>query len=585
MSPKIEYQVTSARPASHYFQVAINILCPDPEGQLLWLPDWIPGSYMIRDFARNLSNLQVFDQQGYALTVTQLAKSTWRCAPCNGALRVCYEIYAWDLSVRGAHLDQNHGYFNGTSLFLAVGGQEQQPVEVHISAPNGCEHWQIATTLPTVSAQQNQFGLYQASNYDELIDCPVEMGCFEYCQFSVAGVSHAIAVTGVQQGDLSRLCRDLALICEQQLAFFGGPAPFEQYLFQLTVVGQGYGGLEHSNSTSLLCSRDALPKRHESTLNAEYIDLLGLCSHEYFHSWNVKRIKPVEMVNPNLQAEVHSELLWFFEGVTSYYDDLFLLRSKIINKNQWLELLAKTITRYLRTPGRMQQTVAESSFDAWTKFYKSDENTPNVVISYYIKGALIALCLDLRLRELSGHNYSLDTLMKRLWQRYLTGDDGVSEAIIRHEIQSLVGDALQDELTQWLHTTQELPWHHLLASFGVNVKLSPEKSKVNCGFGVTVKACAEGGATLTFVARNSAAERAGLSVGDTVVAINKLRVSAQNWDKQLACYQPGDVVTVFAFRRDEWFSTQCQLTAALVDQCQLTISSGDNSNLIQWLGE
>lgn len=587
MLANIHYQVTANHPAAHRFLVELHIVNPNPEGQVLWLPDWIPGSYMIRDFARNLSGLQAFNAAGQALTIEQINKSTWRVQPCQSRLIIRYEIYAWDMSVRSAYLDQTRGYFNGTSLFLAVAGQENQPHSVELIAPEGFSQWRVATTLPTRSAPAGQFGIYEASSYDELIDHPVEMGEFAYHEFVVCGVPHALAVSGVQQGDLTRLCADLRRICEAQIQFFGRPAPFARYLFQLHVVGQGYGGLEHRSSTSLIANRDNLPSWQEPELpSAGYLELLGLCSHEYFHSWNVKRLKPIEMLAPDLQREVHSELLWFFEGVTSYYDDLFLLRAGIINPQQWLNLLAKTITRYLRTPGRFHQTVAASSFDAWTRFYKQDENTPNAVVSYYLKGALVALCIDLTLRKLSKNEASLDVLMQQLWQRYLSGQPGVSEQVIREHLLDMVGPAMQEPLTQWLHSTNELPVLALLAEFGVKVSVTADVGKVNCGLGVNIKPCAEGGVTLSFVARGSAAEQAGLSAGDAVVAINGIRVNAQNWDKQLARFSAGETISVYAFRRDEWLSASCILRSATEDLCILTCDDSNHGQqvLLKWLG-
>ncbi|MDP1540315.1 MAG: PDZ domain-containing protein [Moraxellaceae bacterium] len=586
MLANIHYLVTSNHPAAHRFQVQLDIESPDSKGQVLWLPDWIPGSYMIRDFARNLSGLQAVNAQGQVLSIQAINKSTWRIEPCQGRLSIRYEVYAWDMSVRSAYLDQYRGYFNGTSLFLAVAGQEDQLHSVELVAPEGCSQWRVATTLSTRDTALGQFGLYEAANYEELIDHPVEMGEFAYHEFTVCGVPHALAVSGMQQGDLARLCADLSRICEAQIQFFGQPAPFARYLFQLNVVGQGYGGLEHRSSTSLIASRDSLPSRQEPEApSAGYLELLGLCSHEYFHSWNVKRLKPAEMLAPDLQREVHSELLWFFEGVTSYYDDLFLLRTGIISTPQWLTLLAKTITRHVRTPGRLQQTLAASSFDAWTRFYKQDENTPNAVVSYYVKGALVALCIDLTLRKLSDHEASLDVLMQQLWQRYLSGQAGVTEQVIRDMLVEMVGPAIQEPLTRWLHSTDELPFAALLAEFGVKVSMTADAGKANCGLGVSIKPCAEGGVTLSVVTRGSAAEQAGLSAGDTVVAINGLRISAQNWEKQLAQYRPGETVSVYAFRRDEWLSASCILRPAIIDLCTLTADDSERGQqaLAKWL--
>jgi len=583
MQAAIHYQVAAPRPASHRFQVTLVIARPDPAGQRLWLPDWIPGSYMIRDFARNLSGLSARDGEGRAVAVTALDKSSWRCAPATGPLTVGYEVYAWDLSVRTAHLDQTHGYFNGTSLFLAVDGQEAEPVTVDLLAPEGVEgEWRVATTLPSRGAPAWGFGCYGAADYDELIDHPVELGTFDLVEFSACGVPHAVAVTGRHRGDLQRLARDLQRVCEAQVRFFGEPAPFGRYLFQLMVVGQGYGGLEHRSSTSLLCSRDELPRAGESEGKPSngYRSLLGLCSHEYFHSWNVKRLKPAEFLPYDLRRENHTTLLWFFEGVTSYYDDLFLVRTGLISPASYLELLAQQITRHLRTPGRAVQTVSESSFFAWTKYYKTDENTPNSVVSYYIKGALVALCLDFGLRR---HGSSLDELMRRLWRDHGLAGRGLTEAGIRAAVRDLAGgDHLDAFLDQALHGTDELPWQSLLEASGISVQLRAAEGSVDAGgrpgvlsgerpwLGVRTQA-GEGGVQLAFVQHGGPAEAAGLSAGDLVVALDGLRVTAANWDKRLLQHAVGDSISVYAFRRDEWLAFTCRLAAAPLDTCVLAL--------------
>jgi predicted metalloprotease with PDZ domain len=582
MQAAIHYRVASAVPASHRFQVTLTIAQPDPQGQRLWLPDWIPGSYMIRDFARNITKLNACDANGQTVTCRALDKSSWQCAPVSGPLTLHYEVYAWDLSVRSAHLDQHHGYFNGTSLFLAVAGQEADPVSVVLCCPEGVSDWQVATTLPRLSAESLGFGLYGAENYDALIDHPVEMGRFTYAEFEAAGVPHAIAITGQFHADVPRLVRDLRVICEAQIAFFGAPAPFQSYLFQIMVVGQGYGGLEHRSSTSLLCSRDDLPAlgESESKPSDRYRALLGLCSHEYLHSWNVKQLKPKAFMPYDLRREVHTDLLWFFEGVTSYYDDLFLVRTGLISPSSYLELLAQHITRHIRTPGREHQTLAQSSFDAWTKYYKSDENSPNSVVSYYIKGALLALCLDLTLRALTHQQHSLDTLMRRLWRRFALTQTGIVEQDIRDILVELAGPAMNDLLDKALHATEELPWQGLLSDLGLKPTLRASEGASDAGgrpgtgsaprpwLGVKTQA-SEGGVQLTYVQSGSPAEQAGLSAGDIVVAIDGLRVNHSTWDKRLQQRAVGDTISVYAFRRDEWLATRCQLSAAPMDTCYL----------------
>ena len=580
MQAAIHYRVASAVPASHRFHITLTIAQPDPQGQCLWLPDWIPGSYMIRDFARNITKLNAIDSLGRTVACRALDKSSWQCAPVDGPLTVNYEVYAWDLSVRSAHLDQHHGYFNGTSLFLAVAGQEANAVSVELCCPEGVADWQVATTLPRLTAAPLGFGCYGAENYDALIDHPVEMGRFSYAEFEAAGVPHAIAITGQFQADVPRLVRDLKTICEAQIAFFGAPAPFQRYLFQIMVVGQGYGGLEHRSSTSLLCSRDDLPAagESESKPSERYRGLLGLCSHEYFHSWNVKQLKPKAFMPYDLRREVHTDLLWFFEGVTSYYDDLFLVRTGLISPSSYLELLAQQLTRHLRTPGREHQTVAQSSFDAWTKYYKSDENSPNSVVSYYIKGALVALCLDLSLRAKTQQQFSLDTLMRRLWRRFALTHTGIVEQDIRDILFELAGSEINDFLDKALHSTEELPWQALLGDLGLKPILRANEGASDPGgrpgtgasqrpwLGVKTQA-SEGGVQLSYVQSASPAEQAGLSAGDIVIAIDGLRINQATWEKRLQQRAVGDTISVYAFRRDEWLATTCLLAAAPLDTC------------------
>ena len=373
----INYTIAPINPSAHLFEVILTIAKPDPDGQVVSLPAWIPGSYLIRDFARNIVEIAaVADRKPLALL--KLDKQSWRCAPCTGPVTLRYSVYAWDLSVRSAHLDTTHGYFNGTSVFLRVHGQDHLPCTVEIVPPEGpfAESWRVATTLPCEDAPKWGFGRYRAADYDELIDHPVEMGDFTLIEFEACGVPHAVTLTGRHRADTERLARDLKTICEYEIAFFGIPAPMQEYLFQVMVIDDGYGGLEHRSSTSLICSRSDLPRVGEPETSEGYRSFLGLCSHEYFHTWNVKRIKPAAFIPYDLSREVHTPLLWLFEGFTAYYDDLILRRCRLIDDESYLELLGQNITRVMRGSGRLKQPLADSSFDAWTKYYKQDETPP-----------------------------------------------------------------------------------------------------------------------------------------------------------------------------------------------------------------
>jgi predicted metalloprotease with PDZ domain len=572
----IRYAVFAKHPEAHLFEVGCTVASPDPEGQRFMLPAWIPGSYLIRDFARHIVSIRA-EAHGRAVALTKLDKHTWRAAPtAHGALTVTCEIYAWDLSVRGAHLDTTHGFFNGTSVFLRVIGAEDAPCLVDIRPPEGERYraWRVATTLEPArrepgAARAHGFGLYRAAHYDELIDHPVEMGAFSLARFEACGVPHEVALTGRSSCDTERLARDLKRVCEWQIRLFG-EAPMSRYVFLVMVVGEGYGGLEHRASSALLCSRNDLPAPGTSEMTDAYRGFLGLASHEYFHTWNVKRIKPAAFVPYDLERESHTSLLWAFEGITSYYDDLALLRSRVIGVEDYLKLLARTITNVQRTPGRLKQSVAASSFDAWTKYYRQDENSPNAIVSYYAKGALVALALDLRLRTCTGNRVSLDTVMRELWRRHGRTGVGVPEDGVQRVAQESSGLKLGRFFREAVHGTRDLPLQQLLRQAGVVLEWHTESRTPALG----VRTSAEGAdLKLANVFDGGAAQQAGLSAGDVLMAIDGLRVGKDNLDKLLSRYRPGDAVGIHAFRREELMCFEATLQPAPSDLCRLTLSA------------
>ncbi|MES2919403.1 MAG: PDZ domain-containing protein [Pseudomonadota bacterium] len=599
MNAAVHYRIASRQPSAHIFDLTLSVAKPAPDGQQLRLPNWIPGSYMIRDFSRHLGPISVVDGAGQPVPLIRSGKSDWRCAPATGPLTVHYSVYAWDLSVRGAHLDQSHGFFNGTSVFLEVVGQQDQPHRVDIECPEGVAGWEVATSLARAAATPEWgFGAYLAGSYDELIDHPVEMGTFSRARFSACGVPHDVVVSGRHRADLERLCRDLEPLCAAQIRFFGEPAPFARYVFLVTAVGSGYGGLEHRASTALLCSRDDLPQPGEPAAPGErYRTFLGLCSHEYFHSWNVKRIKPAAFLPYDLTAETVTPLLWAFEGFTSYYDDLFLVRAGLITPEAYLELLAQQVTRHLRTPGRLRQSVAESSREAWTKYYKQDENSPNAIVSYYVKGALVGLCLDLLLREKSGDQVSLDTLMQRLWAEFGQTGRGVGEDDIQRLAAELCGDSLAAFWAQALDGTDELPLAELLVARGLDWTLRAAEGAADSGgkpgsgdgrarawLGAKVGG-GEAGALLQHVFTGGPAQAAGLSAGDMVIAADGLKVSGASLDKGVGSRVPGEVLELHAFRRDELMRFSVTLAAAPADTCVLALAAeaGRRSRAEAWI--
>ena len=593
----IHYVVFPAHPAAHRFEVRCVVESPDPTGQRFALPAWIPGSYLIRDFARNIVSIRA-EADGKPVALEKIDKHTWRAASLKqpAALTVVIEVYAWDLSVRGAHFDETHAFFNGTGTFLRVIGQEDAPCLVDIQPPEGERYkdWRVATAMTPAQAggdrrgkaKRHGFGLYCAENYDELIDHPVEMGHFSHATFEACGVPHEVVITGRHDCDMSRLCRDLKRICEWQIRFFGEPAPMSRYVFLVTAVGNGYGGLEHRASTALLCSRNDLPFAGMSGLPEGYRTFLGLCSHEYFHTWNVKRIKPAAFTPYDLERENYTTLLWAFEGFTSYYDDLALLRSGAIELKDWLDLMAKTISNVLRTPGRLKQSLAESSFDAWSKFYRPDENTPNAVVSYYAKGALFALALDLTLRAKTDGRVALDDVMRALWERHGKTGIGVGEDDIRRIAEECSGLKLKRLFADGVSGTHDLPLRKLLAPFGVDLTLEVTAAAKTPSLGVKINAEANvaNEIRLATVFDGGAAQTAGLAAGDALVAVDGLRVTPSTLDKLLARHQPGDTVRIHAFRRDELMEFTVRLDPPPADNARLAIREGAYPLRKPWLG-
>jgi predicted metalloprotease with PDZ domain len=477
----------------------------------------------------------------------QRDKASWH-VPCKPgvALTVQYEVYAFDNSVRTAWLDATRGFFNGTSLFLKVSGAEECVHGLEILAPSQFPDWKLATGLEPVRTTKLGFGNYRADNYDALVDCPVEMGTFWRGSFEVCGIPHHFVVAGVSESfDGTKLLADTQAICEAEIRFWHGSStnanakniadavPFKNYWFMLNAVHDGYGGLEHRNSTALICTRRDLPRLERQTLAPAthkqpegYTVLLGLISHEYFHTWNVKRLRPADFARYDYTQENYTELLWFFEGFTSYYDDLLLRRAKRIDNATYLKLLGKTINQVQQTPGRLVQSVAQASFDAWVKYYRQDENTANATVSYYTKGSLVALCLDLTLRH-EGRT-TLDAVMQALWSRCSGGP--MTEQDLLAVLADLGGRSFAKELTRWVHSTQDLPVAALLECHGVKVHREPDQVAQQLGLRVKES----NGLSIHQVLRGGVAEAAGFASGDEWLAVQAAGTKATGpWRMQV----------------------------------------------------
>ncbi|HAV2987366.1 TPA: M61 family metallopeptidase [Acinetobacter baumannii] len=563
----LHYQIEFDDYKQHLVHVTIRFLAnPNQE---LWLPTWIPGSYLIREFSKHIEAVKAYDEAGRMLNIKKTEKNRWRLFNTDHELiTVEYDVYAYDLSVRGAYLDQTRLYINPACVCLGLEGQEQSACELEIFLPDELKHFQLATGLASKSLVKGRFTL-KADHYDQLIDSPFELAVQTRFSFETHGIEHEFVISGTHATNVDRLKTDIEKICAAEIDLFGS-APFKNYTFMTMATGNSYGGLEHCNSTSLITPRDDLPKSNEPTEpSKDYQRFLGLCSHEYFHSWLVKFIRPENFANYNLHQEGYTSLLWIFEGFTSYYDDLILLRSGVISQKSYLDLLKSQIDRYLQNPGRFVQTVAESSFDAWIKFYRQDENSNNAGTSYYNKGALVALCLDLGLR-LRGS--SLDALMRRLYENTQNGVQ-VNERTIFDLCEELTGDSWVEQINHLINTTEELPLDQLFPEFGLSYTLKNDKT---LAYGLKLADKPEG-VLVQNAHREGAGAKAGISANDVIIAIDGLKATTKLIEKYAK--QKGNY-SVLAFRRDELLSFEVTSDSINLTEVELIIE--DQSKADKW---
>ncbi|WP_350561339.1 PDZ domain-containing protein [Psychrobacter sp. CAL346-MNA-CIBAN-0220] len=585
----INYRLDFARFHEHLVDVSLTFTASTDAPQL-WLPAWIPGSYLMREFARHITavHYQLDDQQRVdenkasshdhqathhhtnKYRAQKIDKHTWQLPQVEAGqtLSVHYEVYCYDLSVRTAYVDQQRLYGNFTSLALAVEGQEQSSVQVSLLVPAAFlgdkkeSDITLACGLDAThlySDSQHAYGL-QADSYYQLLDHPFEIAVQDKFSFIIHDeqhqtLSHRFFISGKHSANIGRLQQDITQICQTYLNWLGD-APFSDYTFMTYASGQDYGGLEHINSTSLITPRSDLPRADEPEMpDAAYQRFLGLCSHEYFHAWWVKTVRPDVMLEVDLRKEAFTPLLWVFEGFTSYIDDFMLQASGVIDKPSYLTLLAEQINRYYQTHGRAHQSVAESSFDAWIKLYRSDENTGNAGISYYNKGALVALCLDLTLLQKSKGRYRLFDVVKAFYAQAKQQDSqriGISSADMGTVIGQFIPKAdWEDFEYRYVNGIEELPIEKLLTANGINIHTdNKETAAKNIPWGMR---CSEtpAGLSVNRVQRGSLAAKAGISAHDIIIALDGIKAST----KQLATVSRAQHdINCHLFRRDELIS-------------------------------
>jgi predicted metalloprotease with PDZ domain len=536
--PTICYQVSLPQPASHLFEVVLQIKNWQSPVLDLHMPVWTPGSYLIREYAKQLQDFSaVATNKERYLRSQKISKNQWQIETLdNSEITVRYRIFANELSVRTNHLDTTHGYFNGAALFFFIPGLEKEPIQVTIVPPQ--EDWQVTTTLPLVAGNQNTF---EAKDFDTLVDSPFEIGRHQLYDFSVFEKPHQLAIWGKGNANAERIIEDTKKIIEVEAKLFNG-LPYDRYLFLLHLSNSGFGGLEHKDSCSLIYNRFGFRAKDK------YNRFMQLVAHEFFHLWNVKRIRPKALEKFDYERENYTRSLWFSEGTTSYYDMLIPLRAGIYDVSIFLDNLGKEISKFLTTPGRKLQPVSESSFDAWIKLYRRDANSDNSQISYYLKGELVSLLVDLLIRSRHQNQRSLDDVMRQMWQNFGKEEIGFTPEQLKATIESVADTDLSDFFKRYIDGTDDLPFNEYLEHFGL--ELIPIKEEDPSPY-IGLKVTAENSKTkINFVEFNSPAWLAGIDPGDELLAIEGMRINAEQLNDRLKDYQAGDKIKLTLFHQD-----------------------------------
>jgi predicted metalloprotease with PDZ domain len=573
--PVISYEVAMPQPTSHLFEVTLQLENWQSPTLDLKMPVWTPGSYLVREYARNIQDFVAHSSDKKQLLLShKISKNHWQIETSNcSKIKVCYRVFANELSVRTNHLDATHGYFNGAALFFFIPGLEMNPIEVTILPPK--PDWKVTTSLPSVAGKNNTF---KAQDFDTLVDSPFEIGIHRLYNFEVLGKPHQLAIWGEGNANPEKIIEDTKKIIEVEADLYGG-LPYERYIFLLHLSNNGFGGLEHKNLCSLNYPRFGFRAKDK------YNRFIQLVAHEFFHLWNVKRIRPKALETFDYERENYTTSLWFSEGTTSYYDLLIPLRAGIYDDKTFLENLGKEITRFLTIPGRKVQPLSESSFDAWIKLYRRDANSDNSQISYYLKGELVSLLLDLLIRERHNNTRSLDNVMRQMWQQFGKEEIGFTPEQLQKVIESVAEVDLSDFFGRYIDGTDELPFDRYLEPFGLQLKSILEEDPYPY---IGIKVQTENNKQIVkFVEADSPAGVAGINADDELLAINGMRVTAELLNERLKDYQAGDIIQVTVFHQDELRTLAVQLTSPQPSRYEIVrIENPSNiqkQNFVSWL--
>jgi predicted metalloprotease with PDZ domain len=591
MSTDISYTVSMSKPHTHLLEVevlvkiAANLQVPN-ESDLI-MPVWTPGSYLIREYERHVQDFAA-DANGRALDWTKVNKNTWRVRT-NGARqwRATYRVYANELSVRTSELNSDHAFWNNAALLMYPDGRLNAPSTLRVVPQSG---WKVATGLPGVFGQPNTF---HAESFDILYDSPVEVSNFKELQFVVRGVPHRIVIDGEGNYDPERMRADVQKIVAAETALFG-TIPYHDYTFILHLRSNGGGGIEHLNSTALGF------RRFNFSTEKNYRDFLLLVAHEFFHVWNVKRIRPDALGPFDYTKENYTKLLWVAEGITEYYGNLMVRRAGLISDQIYLTHLAQQINDFQETPGRLVMSAEEASFDSWVKFYRPDENSVNSQISYYDEGELLGLLLDLDIRRRTNNAKSLDDVMRYLYTEFFAKGRNYTPADFQKACELIAGASLEQFFSRYVRGREELEpvYNQMLAGAGLRLEqagmgigvYNPDGPVRLKGFlGADLEDQPDGSfIVVESVRAGSPAYEQGLNAKDRIIALDGARVDKETFEALIAAKRPGDTVRLTVFRFDDLRTFDIRL-AGRIDApyriVPLANASAEQKRIYQaWLG-
>ena len=571
----IAYQLRMSKPQNHYFEVEMTLSDFKEKELNLKLPVWAPGSYLVREFSKNLNLVKAYDENGKEIQVVKKTKNTWT-VKSNGEkkIKVKYEVYSFELSVRTSFLDLTHGFVSGSGVFMYVDGYKDKSGSLEIVKHPTFST--ITTALPKakMSIAKDGSETFEFSNYDQLVDCPIEIGNQVVFDFTSAGVKHTVAMYGEGNYDIATLKKDMAKVVQAATDVFG-VNPNKEYVFIIHNVVDGQGGLEHTNSTTLSVNRWTYQ-------GAEYTGFLSLVAHEYFHLWNVKRVRPIELGPFDYDQENYTSLLWVMEGFTSYYEKLILVRAGFMGKEDFLNKLQGSINYVEGSVGTRVQPVAHASFDAWIKAYRPTENSANTSMTYYSRGSVIASIIDILIIDNSKGKQCLDHFFQHLYKKYfIEMNRGFSETEFKAELEKFVGKNLDEFYKKYIDGTEILPYAEVFDKVGISVV---DNTSFKPSFGATVRE--EGGKVMVKNVRaGSSAEEAGISVGDEIVGCNSYRVDQAMLEAMMSGLATAETADLLIAREEKLFSVKVRMTNFRKPNFQLVKQSNEkpSANFMYWL--